>query len=478
MSRVRISILTGLTLALSLAAPALELDAPFGRFAIAEPAIPDREFVITEFGARPDGSDSSAAFAAAFAAASAAGGGRVLVPGGVWTVGAIHLKSNCELHLDEGAVLDFLDDPAKYPVVDTTWEGLECRNYSPLVYAYGCTNLAIVGKGQLRPRMAFWRTWFGRPESHIAATGELYHWGATNATLAARDLTRLPAAHMRPHLLQLNRCARIRLEGFRIRESPFWTVHLYHSQDVVVRALDIYAHGHNNDGIDVDMTQNVLIENCRFDQGDDGVCLKAGRNADAWRLNRPTANVVVRNCDYVHAGSLLGIGSELSGGVRNVWLHDCRISSPNNCVRIKTNRRRGGFVENVWVENCEIGVIREALFNIKTKYYYQYAVFPDYEFRWTPIRNIHLRNLKAQCADWMFDIAADEKCPAEDLFFERLSIGAVRLGMSKIENARGVTMNQVTLGKDRPVPPVELKDWIPTGAPDQADAVPDSEHKL
>ena len=141
------------------------------------------------------------------------------------------------------------------------------------------------------------------------------YWCSTNAPTAARRLLSLDRAHMRPHLIQFNRCGRILLDGFRIRESPFWMIHLYHSGDCIVRNLDTYAHGHNNDGVDIDMTKRVLVENCRFDQGDDGIVLKAGRNADGWRLDRCTENVVVRDCDLVDCHSLLGIGSELSGGV-------------------------------------------------------------------------------------------------------------------------------------------------------------------
>ena len=170
----------------------------------------------------------------------------------------------------------------------TTWEGIECYNHSPLLFAYGVTNVAITGKGTIAPRMDYWRTWFERPPEHMKATEHLYFWCSTNAPVEMRRLMKLDRAHMRPHLIQFNRCGKVLLDGFRIRESPFWMIHLYHSENCVVRNLETYAHGHNNDGVDVDMTKNVLIENCRFDQGDDGIVLKAGRSAPpAERHPRP-----------------------------------------------------------------------------------------------------------------------------------------------------------------------------------------------
>ena len=270
-------------------------DAPFEMPAIAVPQFAERDFSIADFGAK-EGVKSTEAFAKAMATCEAAGGGRVVVPKGTWLTGAVHFRNNCNLHLADGATLEFTDDPADYlPVVHTSWEGVECLNYSPLLYGYGVTNVAITGKGTIAPRMDFWKTWFPRPPEHMKATEMLYHWCSTNAVMSARDLTAIKGSNVRPHLIQFNRCGNVLLDGFRIRESPFWTIHLYHSENCVVRNLDVYAHGHNNDGVDIEMTRNVLVGNCRFDQGDDGIVLKAGRNQDAWRLNRPTENIVVRN---------------------------------------------------------------------------------------------------------------------------------------------------------------------------------------
>ena len=424
---------------------------PFPMPALRAPTFPDRDFSIVDYGAKPDGSKCTAAFAQAMAACSAAGGGRVVVPDGTWTTGAIHFKSNCNLHLSAGATVSFTDDPADYlPVVHTTWEGVECLNYSPLVYAYGCENVAITGKGLLAPKMDRWRSWFARPPAHMHATECLYHWCSTNAPMSARNVVAIEGSQVRPHLIQMNRAKNVLIEGFRIRESPFWMIHLYHSENCIVRGLDTYAHGHNNDGVDIEMTKNVLVTDCVFDQGDDGIVLKAGRNQDAWRLARPTENVVVSNCTFKFAHTLMGVGSELSGGVRNVYIGDCRIRNSYNLLYVKTNRRRGGVVENITVENIDTDSVKTAVFGVATDVLYQWAKFPDYERRYTKIRNLNVRNVHARCADWAVKVDGDAHEPVEGIRLEDVTVDAVRKGFSHVVNARDVAMRNVSLGSAEP----------------------------
>lgn len=429
---------------LAVLAATLQVEAPFGKYGIEVPEFGDRAFSIAEFGAKADGTKCTEAFAAAMAACERAGGGRVVVPKGSWLTGAVRFRNNCDLHLEEGATLEFTDDPADYPEVHTTWEGIECYNHSPLLFAYGVTNVAITGKGTIAPRMDFWRTWFARPPEHMKATERLYYWCSTNAALSARRLLGLDRAHMRPHLIQFNRCGNVLLDGFRIRESPFWMIHLYHSENCVVRNLDTYAHGHNNDGVDVDMTKNVLIENCRFDQGDDGVVLKAGRNADAWRLNRCTENVVVRDCDMINSHSLLGIGSELSGGVRNVWMTRCTVADTYSMLRIKTGPRRGGFVENVWIDHCH-GKRTIRVFNIFTKYCAQWGAFPDFELRRTRIRNINVSDCEAELAAVGLELEGDERLPPSGIRVRNVKIGRVVRALTEVSNCTDVKIDGLVL---------------------------------
>ena len=254
---------------------------------------PDRSFNIKKYGAKADaGKVNTEAINKAIEACNKAGGGSVIVPAGTWITGPVHFKSNVTLVLEENAVLSFVDDPQAYlPAVMTTWEGIECYNYSPLIYALECENIAITGKGTLKPRMETWKTWFERPSAHMEASRQLYAMGATDVPVEKRQMAE-GENNFRPHLIQFNRCRHILLDGFKIRESPFWTVHMFMCEDGIVRGLDVYAHGHNNDGIDIEMSRNFLVEDCVFDQGDDAVVIKSGRNRDAWRTNMPTENVV------------------------------------------------------------------------------------------------------------------------------------------------------------------------------------------
>lgn len=350
----------------------VKVEAPFPMDSVRMCIFPDQDFPITQYGAKK-GSIlfNTRAFAKAIEACHLAGGGRVIVPSGEWKTGPIHLKSNVNLYLEEGAIIRFSDNPDDYlPAVMTSWEGLECYNYSPLIYAFECENIGISGKGILSPVMDTWRIWFKRPKAHLDALKQLYAMGSTGVHVEQRQMAK-GENNLRPHLIHFNRCRNILLEDFHIRQSPFGTIHLYMCNSGLVRRLDVQAHGHNNDGIDLEMSRNFLIENCRFDQGDDAVVIKAGRNQDAWRLHTPCENIVIRNCDILNGHTLLGIGSEISGGIRNIYMTDC--NAPRKVHRLlflKTNHRRGGFIENIYIENIEAGDMLRT-FEIDTEVLYQ-----------------------------------------------------------------------------------------------------------
>ena len=431
-------------------------EAPFAMPEIAVWRAPKRDFAVSAFGAVEGGKEKcTVSIAKAIAAASEAGGGRVVIGKGTWLSGAIHLKSNVELHLEDGAKLVFTDEPSDYlPSVHTSWEGVELLNYSPLIYAYGCTNVAITGKGVLAPEMGRWRKWFARPPSHMAFTAALYDWCSRTAPVAERDALKIPGSNARPHLIQFNRSKNILLEDFSIRASPFWTIHLYHSEDAVVRGLDVFAHGHNNDGVDIEMTRNVVVENCRFDQGDDAVVLKAGRNQDAWALARPTENVVVRNCTIADGHVLLGVGSELSGGVRNVYMHDCHMKgSVRNAFYVKTNERRGGFVENIYLKDCTVEAsgkdIPGSALGVETDVLYQWRNFPTHEVRVTRIRNLVCENLHLSRARHLLALYGDKREPIEGVTLKNVTCDKVDEEPIVCINASGVTIDGVPVpGKD------------------------------
>ncbi len=422
------------------------VDAPFAMDPIREYIFPDRTATITDYGALPDDSTlCTQAINTAIAEISQQGGGHVVVPAGSWLTGAVHMQSNVDLHLAEGATLVFTDNPADYlPAVMTSWEGLECYNYSPLVYAFECENIAITGSGTLAPRMHTWRTWFSRPPAHLEALKQLYDMGSTDVPVIRRQMA-VGENNMRPHLIHFNRCKNIVLDGFKIRESPFWTIHIYMCDNGVARNLDVRAHGHNNDGIDLEMTRNFLVENCTFDQGDDAVVIKSGRNRDAWRLATPCENIVVRNCTILKGHVLLGLGSELSGGIRNVYMHHCKApATVHRLFFLKTNHRRGAFVENIYMSHIETGgSLRVA--EIDTDVLYQWrTLVPTYETSLTRIEGIHLSDIHCHQAKMIYDLKGDERLPIKDVTLQNIHVDCIASAENNVVNVEGFDHKNVT----------------------------------
>lgn len=404
-----------------------KVQAPFEMPVIQEYVFPNKSFDITKYGAKGDGkTDCTKAIAKAIAKAAKAGGGHVIVPKGQWFTGPIHFKSNIDLHLEEGAVLIFTDDYKKYlPAVQTSWEGLECMNYSPLLYAFECENIAITGKGMIQPMIDGWRPWFKRPAAHLEGSKQLYHMAAKDVPVRERNMA-VGEINMRPHLIHFNRCKNVLFDGFRINGAPFWTIHLLLCDGGIARNLNVYAHNHNNDGIDLEMTKNFLVENCTFDQGDDAIVIKSGRNRDAWRVGQPTENVVVRNCKVIKGHCLLGVGSEMSGGVRNVLIENCEVlDSVFKMMYIKTNHRRGGVLEHIYMRNCKAECAGR-MFEIDTDVLYQWRdMVPTYETRITDIHDIYMQNCEVKRCDAIYEIKGDARKPVRNIFLENLKTGKI-----------------------------------------------------
>lgn len=438
----------------------MSVEAPFDMPQVSEYVFPAKDFNINKYGAKADGRTvNTKAIAKAIYACNKAGGGRVVVPAGTWITGPVHLRSNVNLYLEEGAVLSFVDTPDAYlPAVMTTWEGIECYNYSPLVYAFECENVAISGNGTLKPKMELWRKWFKRPEAHILASRQLYAMAATDVPVEQRQMAQ-GENNMRPQLIQFNRCKNVLLEGFKIRESPFWTIHLFMCENAIARGLDVYAHGHNNDGIDIEMTRNVLVENCKFDQGDDAVVIKSGRNRDAWRTAMPSENIVVRNCTIVHGHAVLGIGSEMSGGVRNVYMHDCDVpASVLQVLQIKTNERRGGFIENIFLDGINTEDARRVV-ALYTDVMYQWrSIVPTFETSITNIANINVSNIKAKNTDGIIELRGDARKPVRGVTIKNVSVDKVNDFISLVENIKDLSMDNITWKEYTPKDSVSFYD--------------------
>ncbi|MDF9795971.1 polygalacturonase [Catalinimonas alkaloidigena] len=405
----------------------IKVEAPFD---VPNITVPDfsmsESFPITDFGAvQGDKDKTSQAIAHAIDEAHKAGGGIVVVPEGEWLTKKIHLKSNVNLHLNEGAVLLFSEKPADYlPAVHTTWEGMECYNYSPLIYAYECENVAITGQGELKAKMEVWEKWFARPPAHMNSLKRLYNLAAKDVPVEERLMVN-DSSHLRPQFIQFNRCENILLEGIKITNSPFWVIHPYLSKNVVIRNVEVFAHGHNNDGVDPEMSQNMLIEDCVFDQGDDAIAIKSGRNQDAWRLDTPSKNIVMRNCLVKNGHQLVAIGSELSGGIENVFVDNCEVEEGaqlNHLLFIKTNERRGGYVKNIHVSNIKSGKIDAGILGIETDVLYQWRdLVPTYERRLTPISDIYLTNVASKDVTFISRILAQEELPVKNIWLKNVS---------------------------------------------------------
>lgn len=347
---------------------------------IKAPVFPDREISLLQFGAVADGkTDSSAVFAKAIEVCHQAGGGRVIVPAGEYLTGPIHLKSGVNLHLNQGATIKFKTDPTAYlPAVRSWFEGMECFNYSPLIYAYEAQNVAVTGPGVLDGQAdeTNWWPWSG---------GKKFGWqdGAVRQSDARKGLVNMveqgtpveqrrfgQGNYLRPSFIEMFRCQNVLIEGVRIRRSPMWELHPVLSTNVIVRGVHIESHGPNNDGCDPEACRDVLIEDCIFDTGDDCIAIKSGRNNDGRRIGVPTEDVVIRRCTMKDGHGGVTIGSEISGGCRNVFVEDCTMDSPNldRAIRFKSNAVRGGVVENIFIRNVTVGTVRDAALQIDFGY--------------------------------------------------------------------------------------------------------------
>lgn len=316
------------------------------------PRIPEREFSITDHGAKPGGqADARPAIHAAIDQAVASGGGRVIVPAGSWLCrGPIHLRSRIDLHLEEGATILFSPDAADYlPAVPTRWEGTEMTGYSPLVYAAHVEDVAITGKGTLDGNAkSEFLGWIGSSDDDMQALRRSGVDGTPAEQRVFAEGTRL-----RPSMVQFFHAERVLLEDYTTLNSPFWVNHLVYTDHATVRRIRVDSHHANNDGIDVDSSRCVLVEDCWFRTGDDSVVVKSGRDRDGREVGRPSEFVVVRKNDMGGEDGI-ALGSEMSGDVRHVYFTDNTLRRGMSAIRFKANLDRGGTVEHIRVRNFTV----------------------------------------------------------------------------------------------------------------------------
>lgn len=338
---------------------------------IRQPKFPEKEFKITKYGAKPEASAAvnQKAINKAIETCSKKGGGKVIVPEGKWLTGAITLKSGVNLVVERGATLEFVFEPELYPIVKTRWEGLDCWNLSPCIYAYEATDVAITGEGVIDGGGTndTWWKWCGAPK-YGWKEGVISQRNGSRARLLkmAEDGVDMderrfgPEDGLRPQLINFNLCDGILMEDVTLLRSPFWVIHPLLSKNVTVRRVKINNDGPNGDGCDPESCDGVLIEDCFFNTGDDCIAIKSGRNMDGRLWNRPSENIIVRNCEMKNGHGGVVIGSEISGGCRNVFAENNLMDSPNldRVIRIKTNTCRGGVIENIYAAaNIKVGAV-------------------------------------------------------------------------------------------------------------------------
>ncbi len=341
---------------------------PSIRARIKPPHFPNRIFHLN---AKPDGhTDCTAAFRAAIEQCSKSGGGKVIVPAGTYLTGAIHLKSNVNLEVSEGATIKFSQHPKDYlPVVFSRWEGVELFNYSPFIYAFEQQNIAITGKGTLDGQSDIEHWWPWKVMSQQRTDRNALFKMAEDG-VPVRDRVFGDGHYLRPQFIQPYRCENVLIDGVTILNSPMWEIHPVLCRNVIVQNVKINSHGPNNDGCDPESCTDVLIKNCEFDTGDDCIAIKSGRNADGRRLKAPTENIIVQGCRMKDGHGGITVGSEISGGVRNLFAEDCRLDSQNldHALRVKNNAMRGGLLESLHFRNIEVGQVAHAVITIDFNY--------------------------------------------------------------------------------------------------------------
>jgi polygalacturonase len=426
---------------------------------IKAPAFPDKDFVITSYGASGDGrTDCTDAFRKAIEECNTAGGGRVVVPEGEFLTGAIYLKSNVNLHITENAVVKFSTDPSMYlPVVFTRWEGVECMNYSPLIYAFEEENIAVTGEGILdgQGNNDNWWSWKGNKESgwvkgmpdQKAARKKLFEMAENNIPPEERIFGE--GSYLRPNFFQSYRSRNILIEGVTFKNSPMWFLHPVLCENITVKDVRFDGLGPNNDGCNPESSKDILITGCFFNTGDDCIAIKSGRNNDGRRLNTASENIIIRDCIMKEGHGGVVIGSEISGSVRNVFAENCEMSSPDldRALRIKTNSLRGGTVENVYLRDIKVGEVSEAV--IKINYLYEEGDAGEF----TPsVRNINVKNLTSDKSPYAIWIKAYERSPVEGLHLENCTFNNVDnksiLEYVKDASFSGVILNNKDISSD------------------------------
>lgn len=354
-----------LAMALCVAGIGLYAQLPFAMPDVAKPNIPSNTVNITAFGAKGDGTVlCTEAFTKAMKALSAKGGGRLVVPAGIWLTGPIQFESCVELHVERGALVLFTTDYDAYPYTETVYEGKKARKKMSPLWAYEKHDVAITGHGTFDAQGQAWRPskkmkftaaqWKELTSGEGIEMKDVWYPDARRDSLAGKpgkpDLRRV---HGRPVLLEFTRCQRVLLQDATFSNSPAWNVHPLMCEDVSIIGVNIRNpwYAQNGDGLDLEACNRAVIHNSTFDVGDDAICIKSGKDAEGRAWKRPCQNVWIEGCTVLHGHGGFVIGSEMSSGAKNIYINNCVFNGTDTGLRMKSTRGRGGTVENIFINN-------------------------------------------------------------------------------------------------------------------------------
>jgi polygalacturonase len=402
---------------------------------------------VLRFGANGDGEfDNTDAFADAIDTCAGAGGGTVYFPAGTYLTSPIFLKSKVTLYLEAGATILGTTDWYAYPVINSRMEGVERECYASLIQASDCENVALVGRGTVDGQGEIW--WGLWKKKYRSLHREYEAKGITEPIPGKEDeweIARIGSC-ARPRLVEFLRCRNVFVEGVTLKDSPSWTLHPVYCDNVTIQGITVRApeHSGNTDACNPDSCRNVRISNCQFDVGDDCIAIKSGRDEDGRRVGRPSEFITITNCTMYHGHGGVVIGSEMSGGVRDVAISNCVFNGTHRGIRLKTMRGRGGIVENISVSNI---VMRDVpspfVFNME----YRHTEPEAFSERTPTFRSIHISNVVATGGGTAMYFRGLEENPIQNVTFSNVRIEAKEGAVA--HNVDGLEFHNVRIDTDR-----------------------------
>jgi len=423
---------------------------PFTMEKVCLPDIPDNRVSLTEYGGRGDGMTlNTQAFASAINSLSEKGGGTLVVSQGVWLTGPIVMKSKINLHLESGAIILFSEQLDLYPVIETNFEGVRAKRCQSPISGSDLHDIAITGNGIIDGNGRFWR-----PLKREKVTEN--QWKALTSTSGTVKDGRMwypdnNRVNIRPNMLSLTRCKNVLLQGVTFKDSPCWNLHPLMCENVTIDGVTVKNPGYaqNGDGLDLESCRNAVIVNTLFDVGDDAICIKSGRDKEGRERGMPTENVIVSGCTVYSGHGGFVIGSEMSGGARNISVSNCQFLGTDNGLRFKSTRGRGGTVEKIYIRNISMTDISGDA--IRFNLHYGTKFEPNKEIEKLPVdettpsfRDIHIESVSCNGADHAFFFNGLPEMPVRDIFIDNVNITASNQSVFKYcENIKQNNVNVV-----------------------------------